>query len=129
MLALADVFRALKQQVLEEMSKAGAARIFVARADIVGHANRKSRRARVFREQHAQAIFEFEFVESDIVESRGDSTSSCGGSGWRLPLGLLGLVPREFPVRRRSRMKQSKRHPARVDPYGSEPCKKLRLTY
>ena len=80
MLAFADVLRALKQHVLEEMGKAGAAGIFIARADIVSHANRKSRRAGVFREQHAQAIFEFEFLESDIVGSQRRSPAFRPGS-------------------------------------------------
>ena len=76
MLALADIFRALKQHMLEQMGKAGAPRALIARADIVSHGDGKGRRAMILGEQHAQTVFEYELVKNYIVRF-------CRGAGLR----------------------------------------------
>src|SRR5687768_18595451 len=82
MLALTDVLRALKQHMLEEMSKSGPTRLLIARADVVSHRNRIGRRAVIFGEQDAESILELEFFEGDVVCAVG-LDRFCRGSRLR----------------------------------------------
>ena len=65
MLALADVLRALKHHVFEEVREAGAAFFFVARADVVGDGDGISGRAVVLGKDHAQPVVELVLFERE----------------------------------------------------------------
>jgi len=71
-LGLADVLRALKHHMLEEVCEARAAFDFVARADIVIDSNRDDRRGVIFRQYHAQTIVELKLREGNFERLRSN---------------------------------------------------------
>ena len=72
MLAFADVFGALKHHVFKEMREAGVAGLFIAGAYVIRDGDGKSGRGMIFREDDAQSVFEFEFLESYFISGGGE---------------------------------------------------------
>lgn len=100
MLAFADILRALKQHVLEQMSETGSARTLVARADVISDTNGIGGRAVIFSEQYTETILQAEFFEVDCV-------AFIQLNRWRNPLtvrlaagGSSGLTAERFRLRR-----------------------------
>ena len=67
MLVITDVFRALEQHVLEEMSKTGAARVFPVGTHMVGHIHVYQRIGMILVQHHGQAI-----VQAVLLVRNGD---------------------------------------------------------
>jgi hypothetical protein len=100
MLAFADILRALKQHVLEQMSETGPTRMLVTRANVISDTNGIGGRAVIFSEQYTETILQAEFFEVDCV-------AFIQLSRWRNPLtvrlvarGSFGLTAERFRLRR-----------------------------
>jgi len=65
-LAFADILRALKHHVLEQMCEAGSALSFIVRSDIVGNRNGVSGSGVIFRQHHAKPIVELELLNGNL---------------------------------------------------------------
>jgi hypothetical protein len=69
---VADVLRALKHHVLEEVREAGESGAFVGRTDVIPEIGGDERQALVFDQNHFEAVLEFILLE---IKSRGDHRS------------------------------------------------------
>ena len=65
-LAFADVFRALKHHVLEQVRESGAAGALVAAANVVRNVNRVDGRAVVGHKNYAQTVVEFRISQIEL---------------------------------------------------------------
>jgi hypothetical protein len=63
-----DVGGALEHHVLEEVREAGAALALIARADVVIDRDGEDRRRVIFRDDHAQPVFELRVSELDFLD-------------------------------------------------------------
>ncbi len=79
MLALADILRALKHHVLEEMRVAGMAGAFVAAAHVVRNVNRVNGRAVIGDENYAEAVIEFCVAQIELRDTYFGARGSAGG--------------------------------------------------